>query len=167
MSGDTAPVSYSALNGSAQLPNHTAVVGNAGPQSDGEAHSRYPEPDHSEHRLDIEAALTSFSGLLSHSMRPLPEQTGDGSYLQHDVHPSFFKDLSTIGLNDVKTLKDKIVNGKAPIDDKTMLMERVIQLVASLPDRSVHRAELTNTFVDQLFTTLQHPPLSYLGDQFR
>lgn len=48
-----------------------------------------------------------------------------------------------------------------------MLMERVIQLVADLPDRSLRRAQLTNEFVDQLFNSLQHPPLSYLGDEFK
>ena len=48
-----------------------------------------------------------------------------------------------------------------------MLMERVIQLVADLPDNSLRRKELTNTFVDQLFNSLQHPPLSYLGDKFK
>ena len=46
-------------------------------------------------------------------------------------------------------------------------MERIIQLVAGLPDKSIHRTQLTNSFVDQLYTSLQHPPLSYLGDEFK
>ena len=45
-------------------------------------------------------------------------------------------------------------------------MERVIQLVADLPAGSKNRINLTNDFVDQLWNSLQHPPLSYLGDQF-
>lgn len=48
-----------------------------------------------------------------------------------------------------------------------MLMERVIQLVADLPNKSATRVDLTNRFVDQLFNSLQHPPLSYLGGKFR
>ena len=97
----------------------------------------------------------------------MPEKFGDGSYEKEDPHPNLFKELKTIGLGDVKTLKDQIAAGKDPIDDKTMLMERVIQLVATLPDKSIHRAQLTNTFVDQLYNSLQHPPLSYLGDEFK
>lgn len=45
-------------------------------------------------------------------------------------------------------------------------MERIIQLVADLPAGSKTRTSLTNDFVDQLWSSLQHPPLSYLSDQF-
>lgn len=97
-------------------------------------------------------------------MRPMPENTGDGSYLQdEETHPSILQELKSIGIRDMSTLVQKIKAGEAPIDDKTMLMERVIQLVADMPDRSLRRAQFTNEFVDQLFNSLQHPPLSYLG----
>ena len=130
--------------------------------------SKYPEPpDHAESRVDLEESLGSLLSLVDHSMRGLPTQYADGTYAKEENHPSRWKELSTIGLKDVKTLKDQLVNGKGPVDDKTMLMERVIQLVADLPDKSPLRKDLTNTFVDTLFSTLQHPPLSYLGDQYR
>lgn len=148
--------------------NGASGVNGVNQKSPTEAQGKYPEPpDHGESRLDIESALTSFVSLVTHSLRPLPDQTGDGSYIEHDIHPSLFKELSTIRIGDVKTLIEKLEAGSGPIDDKTMLMEHVIQLVANLPDKSVHRFNLTNTFVDQLFTSLQHPPLSYLGEKFR
>ena len=82
-----------------------------------EATGKYPEPpDHGDSRVDIDAMLNSFAGLISHSMRPLPEQTGDGTYIEDEVHSSFFKDLSTIGIKDLKTLTDKIEAGKEPIE---------------------------------------------------
>lgn len=66
-------------------------------------------------------------------MRPLPEQTGSGEYIDEgEVKPSKWQELRTIGLKDIKTLKDQISNGKKPVDDNTMLMERVLQLVADL-----------------------------------
>lgn len=37
----------------------------------------------------------------------------------------------------------------------------------SRPDKSALRSDLTNKFVDVLFTSLQHPPLSYLSDDFK
>lgn len=43
----------------------------------------------------------------------------------------------------------------------------VLMVPSSLPDTSIHRKQLTNTFVDQLYNSLQHPPLSYLGDDFK
>lgn len=45
-------------------------------------------------------------------------------------------------------------------------MERVIQLTSRLPPTSKVRISLTTHQVDQLWDSLQHPPLSYLGSQF-
>ena len=46
-------------------------------------------------------------------------------------------------------------------------MERVIQLVSALPSHSKNRVNLTNAFIDELWNSLQHPPLSYLGSASR
>lgn len=40
------------------------------------------------------------------------------------------------------------------------------QLVAGLPSQSKTRVDLTSAFIDELWDNLQHPPLSYMGDQF-
>lgn len=45
-------------------------------------------------------------------------------------------------------------------------MERVIQLTSRLPPSSKVRIALTTHQVDQLWDSLQHPPLSYLGSRF-
>ena len=44
-------------------------------------------------------------------------------------------------------------------------MERIIALTASLPHNSKMREKLTQTLVGTLWESLQHPPLSYYGDQ--
>jgi hypothetical protein len=46
-----------------------------------------------------------------------------------------------------------------------MQMERVIQLATSLPNDSKIQKKLTGTLLKGLWDTLQHPPLSYLGDE--
>ena len=51
-------------------------------------------------------------------------------------------------------------------DDKTYIMERTIQLVSGLPSRSKTRVDLTGAFIDELWNSLQHPPMSYLGEKF-
>ncbi|KAK7219323.1 hypothetical protein V2G26_007326 [Clonostachys chloroleuca] len=55
---------------------------------------------------------------------------------------------------------------KGGIDDNKYLMERVIQLAISLPDGSDIQTKLTGTLVKELWDSLQHPPLSYLGDEY-
>lgn len=40
------------------------------------------------------------------------------------------------------------------------------QLVSGMPPLSKTRVDLTNAFIDQLWNSLQHPPLSYLGEKY-
>lgn len=59
------------------------------------------------------------------------------------------------------------VKGEKLTDDKTMIMERVIQLVSNLPSNSKLRVELTNTFLSELWYTLEHPPSLYVGQKYQ
>ena len=43
-------------------------------------------------------------------------------------------------------------------------MEKIIALIASLPQNSKMRLKLSQQLVGTLWDTLQHPPLSYYGD---
>jgi hypothetical protein len=47
-----------------------------------------------------------------------------------------------------------------------MIMERVIQLVAGLPSNSKTRVVLTDQFIGELWYSLEHPPLLYMGDEY-
>lgn len=58
-----------------------------------------------------------FAQVLHASQRPLPTQTGDGTYINKDLPSGVMEDLRSLGFKDVKTY----------------LMERVIQLVSALP----------------------------------
>ena len=55
------------------------------------------------------------------------------------------------------------LKGETQQDDKTMIMERTIQLVAGLPDHSRTQEILTNSFIDKLWNSLDHPPMLYVG----
>lgn len=59
------------------------------------------------------------------------------------------------------------VKGEQQTDDKTMIMERVIQLVSNLPSNSKLRTELTNTFLGELWYSLEHPPSLYVGEKYQ
>jgi hypothetical protein len=71
---------------------------------------------------------------------------------------------------DLKTLYDLVrskIRGDLVIDDKTMIMERIIQLVSNLPSDSKTRVELTNAFINELWYSLDHPPPLYIGERFQ
>ncbi|CZR54744.1 related to linoleate diol synthase [Phialocephala subalpina] len=85
-----------------------------------------------------------------------------------------FTDLKALGLPkdviaDVQALVETM-KGKAKgtlVDDKELVMEKLIGVVASLPNTSALRKNLTHTMIDGLWSSLQHPPLSYLGAQYQ
>lgn len=68
---------------------------------------------------------------------------------------------------DVLRRKIRARQGNLSVDDKTMLMERVIQLVSGLPYHSRKRTELTDKFLNELWYSLEHPPTIYVGDEFK
>ncbi|KAJ5953170.1 hypothetical protein N7454_000066 [Penicillium verhagenii] len=128
-----------------------------------------PAEVHQVKRAEVIAVFEKYAQAIHASREPLPNQTGDGTYLKHDQSSGLIDDIKTLGFRDVNTVKDLIANKASGelIDDKTYLMERIIQLVADLPGHSPRRVELTNTFLDELWTSLPHPPLSYMGDDYK
>lgn len=65
----------------------------------------------------------------------------------------------------IEVIKAKLV-GNGITDDKTMIMERTIQLVAKLPNGSKNRVKLTDAFIAELWNSLDHPPMIYIGDEY-
>ncbi|KAH9994375.1 linoleate diol synthase [Xylariaceae sp. FL0662B] len=125
-----------------------------------------PQP----HREGIWATFSQFGQLINASRRPLPTQNGDGSYSPTIKKGGLREDLKCIRMKDVKTIMELFgskLRGEQLVDDKTMIMERVIQLVAGLPDNSRLRKELTNTFLNELWNTLDHPPMLYMGEKYQ
>ncbi|KAH0556381.1 hypothetical protein GP486_005695 [Trichoglossum hirsutum] len=53
------------------------------------------------------------------------------------------------------------------VDDKKYLLEQVVKLAASLPPDTESSQQLTGQFIKTLWENLQHPPLSYLDDEFK
>lgn len=128
-----------------------------------------PSDDQPATRKDVETVFNEFAGLIHASRRPLPTQSGDGQYLEKEEPSGLWADLKSLGVKDLVTVKE-ILEDKAsgkPQDDRKMHMEHIIQLVAALPDKSANRVELTSAFLDELWNSLQHPPLSYMSDEWR
>ncbi|KAI0813448.1 linoleate diol synthase [Xylaria sp. FL0064] len=125
-----------------------------------------PEKRPKANRQGITQAFSQLGQWVYASERPFPTQTGHGTFTV-GKQPGFRRDLKTLSAKDLKTvvtIVKSLLKGEL-IDDKTMIMERTIQLVAGLPNGSRLRTELTNNFINQLWSTLDHPPLLYVGEK--
>ncbi|KAG8162580.1 hypothetical protein KVR01_008345 [Diaporthe batatas] len=119
-------------------------------------------------RDGITAAFKQFASSIHASRHPLPTQLGDGTVSIKKRQTGLTVDLKHLGKKDFKTLLDLVkskLHGTEPLDDKTMLMERIIQIVAGLPTRSRTRVLLTNQFIGELWDSLEHPVLNYVGEK--
>lgn len=78
----------------------------------------------------IEQTLAAVSGVIKAAFRPLPTQTGDGNYIEAPKETGVFHDILMTRPEDVKTLLEAKMHEMSgdPVDDKTYLMERIIQV---------------------------------------
>ncbi|KAI5837020.1 heme peroxidase [Morchella snyderi] len=133
-----------------------------------------PPPLARQTRKDVDSSFDKFSALINASNRPLPNRYGNGTDRAEEAEQTgIWTDISTLRkggflLESVATLWQLVQQKRrgGPVDDKIMIMERVIQLTSRLPPTSKVRVSLTTQQVDQLWDSLQHPPLSYLGSEF-
>ncbi|KAF9251277.1 hypothetical protein CBS147339_5695 [Penicillium roqueforti] len=127
------------------------------------------EDNHIVKRAEVVAVFEKYAQAIHASQEPLPNQTSDGAYMKHDKSSGLFNDIKALGFRDANTVKDLILSKASGelVDDKTYLMERIIQMVADLPGNSKNRTELTSVFLDELWNSLPHPPLSYMGDEYQ
>lgn len=75
-------------------------------------------------------SISQLEQAVSASLRPLPTETGDGTYVKDFLSTGLVKDLGHIDLADIKTLLDIIKSAATGnlIDDRKYIMERVIQV---------------------------------------
>jgi hypothetical protein len=121
-------------------------------------------------RSKLDEEFKRLALLISDARRPLPDQSGDGTYLSYkDDSPTFLqtidsglKDLTKLGIPDFETLLQVVEKAKtgALWDDKKYLMEELIQTAAKFPDDSINGKKITDTFLTTLYNDLQHPPIS-------
>ena len=128
-----------------------------------------PPEQHVTLRNEVANTFKSVASVIGAATRPLPRQTGDGSYITKQKQTGVFQDLIHMHFSDYKTLIQQThatLTGD-PVDDKTYLMERDIKLASELPFTSKDGGRLSNAFIQQLYNDLQHPPVSYLGNEHR
>jgi linoleate 10R-lipoxygenase len=81
-------------------------------------------------REDVQSTFEQYAQLIHSAQRPLPNQSGDGAYLEKEEPSGFWADIKALGLKDVRTVRH-IMEDKAsgkPQDDKKMHMEEIMQV---------------------------------------
>ena len=78
----------------------------------------------------IGESISQIEQVISSSLRPMPTETGDGTYIKQPKTTGLAKDIVHVDLEDVKTLVDVTKTGATgqPVDDREYIMERVIQV---------------------------------------
>jgi linoleate 10R-lipoxygenase len=67
------------------------------------------EDVHGATREDVASTFEQYAQLIHASRRPLPNQSGDGAYLEKDEPSGFWADMRSIGIKDLKTVKHIMV----------------------------------------------------------
>ncbi len=119
-------------------------------------------------RHDIDHALESARSLIKASLRPLPTESGDGTYITPTQATGLIKDLQKMGFEDVATVVElvKTTATGEKIDDKKYFMERLIKLASALPINSTNGTRITSSLVAKLWSDIQHPPSTLLGGDY-
>lgn len=108
-------------------------------------HEHGPDSSHDDPKGEeggIKEAAGELYEVVHRASRPLPTETGDGTYVTNDHEgTSLWTDIRALGLEDVSTIKDIIeTTARGPeVDDKTMLMERIIRVIAIFPPASPYQ----------------------------
>ena len=125
-----------------------------------------PPEQHVALRKQVVAAFDSVSGVIKAAAAPIPTQTGDGSAIQTTRESGLLQDIFHLHPKDVVTMAAVAKEAATgdPINDKTFLMERLIQLASDLPSTSKNGNLLNTKFIQQLYDDLEHPPVAFLGD---
>ncbi|KAK6604717.1 Linoleate 10R-lipoxygenase [Botrytis cinerea] len=156
---NTKPSPASAENGATSSggPARRLTLGVPKKSTSGNASSNpqvFEGPDHSVKRAGIVGTLESLGKVISTANRPLNTETGDGSYDTKQEQSGLLDDLKALRIKDLETLQMTMkqeLGSSNLADDKTMLMEKLIQLVANLPGTSKTRVKLTEVLVDELW----------------
>lgn len=82
-------------------------------------------------RGDIARTFSQLNKVITASLRPLPTETGDGTYVTDpSATTGILKDIGHVHVKDVETLIDvtKSAATGEPVNDREYIMERVIQV---------------------------------------
>jgi hypothetical protein len=119
-------------------------------------------------RPSLSARLSSAAKAIQRSFSPIPKYPYTPTNAPAEKPTGILDDIKKLGFEDADTLADFLNAAvKGETDDNDLLLERLIQLLAKLPPTSIEGKKLESGFIHQLWTALDHPPVSSLGTQYK
>ncbi|KAI5810761.1 fatty acid oxygenase, partial [Pyronema omphalodes] len=113
--------------------------------------------------------IQRFRSLFTAIVRPPPPLLGDGRGSSEVQTTGLIQDLASQAkripenFDLVMALAKSLADGGL-IDDRQYVVEKIVQLAASLPDHSENQVKLTGQLIRSLWNVLQHPPMQYLSN---
>lgn len=115
-----------------------------------------------------DSKLSSLIETVRASLAPLDKGSNASVKDDNVSQTGLIADIQALGFEDYGTLVQFLNASVTGInDDNHHLLERLVQLLAKLPPHSKQLKGLSDGFINQLWTTLDHPPVSSLGDQYK
>ncbi|KAH8805747.1 9,12-octadecadienoate 8-hydroperoxide 8R-isomerase [Xylogone sp. PMI_703] len=113
-------------------------------------------------------SLFSVKQLLSKSFSSTPQYPYLPANDDQVKMKGFLADLKKFGFRDVETLFQLFSSEvKGFQNDDQLILEHLVQLLAKLPTSSKLSNDLTSSFINSLYNSLPHPPVSSLGSQYK
>lgn len=115
-----------------------------------------------------DSRLSSLIETVRASLAPLDKSSNAPGNDDNVSQTGLIEDIQALGFKDYGTLVQFLnASVTGTNDDNHLLLERLVQLLAKLPPHSKQMKGLSDGFINQLWTTLDHPPVSSLGDQYK
>lgn len=115
-----------------------------------------------------EGRLSSLIKTVRASLAPLDKSSWAAANSRDVSETGLISDIRALGFEDYETLVQFLNASVTGInDDNKLLLERLVELLSKLPPHSRHLKGLSHGFVNQLWTTLDHPPVSSLAEKYK
>ncbi|KAK0667336.1 putative linoleate diol synthase [Cercophora samala] len=112
--------------------------------------------------------LSGLQQVVQKALKPATEYPHAPGNFEPEATPDIIGAIKSLGFKDYETLLaflNAAVQGA--VDDNELLLERLIQLLSKLPTTSKERKQITDGLLTQLWSSLDHPPATSLGHEFR
>ena len=119
-------------------------------------------------RPSLASKLSSIIQAIYASITPPAKYPYSPGNVDNTPQTGILEDIRKLGFEDYCTLLaflNASITGVT--DDKDLLLEGLVGLLSKLPAHSKEMKELTDGFINQLWTDLDHPPVSSLGGQYK
>lgn len=115
-----------------------------------------------------ESRLSSLIKTVRASLAPLDKSPWAAANSRDISETGLISDIRALGFEDYETLVQFLNASVTGInDDNKLLLERLVELLSKLPPHSRHLKGLSHGFINQLWTTLDHPPVSSLAEKYK